>query len=172
MIPRRPHKKEEEVHPKYQDGSDGPSNVLNRSQTRRAKTLGTWPPIGWDPYIAATAADQDPSEDEEEADAAGSGTSDGGHNKHATTPWLGEYTFDQESLTFIPPAATASESPTECVPIRQSSPVPFLDADLDPPQPQTVDIVGEPTVTSGDEVGSGGKKRRRTILHRFFRVKN
>jgi len=159
------------VHPKYQDGSDGPSKVLDRSKTRRAKTIGTWPPIGWEPYISATAANHDPSEDEEKSDAANSGTSEGGH-KHGSTPRLSEYAFDQESLTFIPPAATASESPTDYVPIRQSSPVPFLDADLNPPRRQTEDIVGKPVVIPVGEAGSGGKKRRRTILHRLFRVKN
>jgi hypothetical protein len=164
IIPRRPQKKEEELPPKYQDGSDGPSTVLNRSKMRRAKTVGTWPLIGRRPFISATAANQGPSEDEE-GDTANSGTSEG-ENKHATTPRLGKYTFDQER------AATASESPTDCAPIRQSSPVPVLDADLDQPRRQTVESVGEPAITPGGEVGSGGTKRRRTILHRLFRVKN
>jgi hypothetical protein len=165
IIPRRPQKKEEEVHPKYQDGSDGPSKVLNRAKTLGA---GTWPPIGWGRYTSTTTANQDPFEDEEEADASDSGTSEG-EREHATTPRLGE-----ERSTFIPPAATASESesPTDYVPIRQSSPVPFSDADLNPPRRHTMDSVGEPAVTPGGEVGSGGQKRRRTILQRLFRVKN
>ena len=169
IIPKRPQKKEEEVHPKYQDGSDGPSKVLNRSKTRRAKTLGTWPPIGWGHISTmATAANQDSSDNEKDLDAADSETSEGKH-KHATTPPLGEYTFDHKSLPSIPPAGSTSESLVDCeVLVRQSSPVPFLVTDLNPPRRQTVGSVGE---MPRGEVNSGGTKRRRTILHRLFRLK-
>jgi len=174
MIPRRPQKKEEkEVHPKYQDGSDGPMvdleiPTISRSKTRRAKSVGTWPLLEWDGDVLSTAENQDPAEDEEEAGAAEPGTSER-KQMQATTPQLGEDPFnDQESSAFIPRVATASESPTDWVQIRQSSP---LDTTFDPYQ-QTADSVGDQAVsTPRDEVSSSGKKRRRTILHKLFRVK-
>jgi len=44
--------------------------------------------------------------------------------------------------------------------------------DFDPYQLQTVDGVGDPAVSAPrDEVSSSGKKGRRTIIHRLFRVK-
>lgn len=132
---------------------------------RRAKTVGTWPLIGWRPFISATAANQGPSEDEEKGDAANSGTSEG-ENKYATSPRLGKYAFDKER------AASASESPTDCAPIRQSSPIPVLDADLNQARRQGGESVSELALSPGAEGGSGGTKRRRTILRRLFRVKN
>jgi hypothetical protein len=85
--------------------------VLNhdRAETQRANTVGTRPPVGLGPYISATGANQDPSDSEDnegEADALDSGASEEGI-KPVNTPRLGEYTFDQATLTLFPPAGAA-----------------------------------------------------------------
>ncbi|KIM38342.1 hypothetical protein M413DRAFT_420462 [Hebeloma cylindrosporum] len=178
IIPRRPQNKEEELHPRYQDGSDGPnskSKVLNHSKTHRAKSVETWLPRGWGPYISATAeGNQDPAKDEEGADAADSGsTTESPEHKDATdtSPRLGEYTFDQESLTFIPSnsAEPTSESPRDSISVRHSSPV-QVDADQTADSESVIEPVVEPaaSVTPLAEVGSVGKKRRRTIFRKLF----
>jgi len=141
--------------------------TIDRSKTRRAKSVGTWPLLGWDGDILSTAVNQDPAEDEKEAGAdPGTGERE---QMQATTPRIDEYALnDPGSLTFSPLVATASESPTDWVQIRQSSP---LDTDFDPYQ-QPVDSIGDPAVnTPRKEVGSSGEKRRRTILSRLLRVK-
>jgi hypothetical protein len=157
IIPRRPQTKEKEVDPKYLDGSDGAWAIsqvvnLNRSKTRRANTAGTWPP-----------ADQDLSEDEE-TDVRDSGISDDEEGtKQATTPQLGEYIFDQDTLMLVPSEGAFSESPTDSIRI------PLLVANLRTSRRHTVGGVGE-LVRARTRMGSAEKRKKPTFFHRLLRV--
>jgi len=156
IIPRRPQTKEKEVDPKYLDGSDGvgaTSQVVIRSKRRRVNTSGTWLPV-----------DQDLSENEEEADAPRFGISDDEEEtKQATTPQLGEYIFDQDTLTLFPSEGAFSESPTDYIRI------PLLVANLRTSRRHTVGGVSE-LVELQSRMGSSEKKKKRTFFHRLLRV--
>jgi len=175
LIPRRPQAREKELDPKHQDGvGAATSQVLNHSKTHRANTVGTWPPMGWGPYIPATAANEDPSGDEGEADAQDSGTND--HEEGikqattSTTPQIGEYIFDQDTLTFVPPAGAIAGGPTGSNPILPSSSSVPADVNQHTPRRHTVDGVSDATVEPQGQVGSAGKKKRQTFLHRLLRI--
>jgi hypothetical protein len=178
MIPRSPQTNEEELEPKYQDGSDGvevPSHLLDRSKTHRANTVGTWPPTSWAPYISATAAhDSDPSGDEAEGDAPYSGTSDheepGIKQVEATTSsQIGEYVFDKDTftLTFAPPAGAIMESPTGSTP-NLLSPSPAFQK-RPPPRRHTVGGVID-AARALEPPSSPEKKKKRTFLHRLLHI--
>jgi len=181
MIPRRPHTREKELNPKHQNISNGVGAttsqvLLDHSKTHRANTVGTWPPRGWGPYVSTTTANKDPSGDEGETDAQDSGTSDYEEGiKQATiftTPQIGEYIFDQDTLTFVPPAGATVESPTDSIPILpSSSPVP-ADVNQHPLRRHTMamDGVSDAAVEPQDQVGSAGKKKRKTFLHKLLRI--
>jgi len=157
IIPRRSQMKEKEVEPKYQDGSDGigaTSQVVNRSKTRRANTT-----VGMEP-----PADQDLSEDEEEADAPDSGTSDHEEEpKQAVTPQLGEYIFDPDTLTFLPSEGATSDN------LADSIRIPLV-ANLPTSPRHTVGGVSELAAEPPTTTDSADKKKKRTLLRRLLHV--